>query len=60
MRCGQMFFTTKDKQGASSITSHYDMNLNVRNDASFEKDYFNGKYGAIPELGSQLDLFDGL
>jgi len=34
----------------------------IRKDASFDKDYLSGKYGAIPGLGegSQLNLFDGL
>ena len=30
--------------------------LGVRNDASFEKDYIQGKYGAIPFLGNFANL----
>jgi hypothetical protein len=34
---------------------------NVRNDASFEKDYLEGKYGAVPfnkGSGRQMNLWD--
>jgi uncharacterized protein len=30
----------------------------IRNDASYEKDYINGKYGAIPFLGDFEKLFE--
>ena len=30
----------------------------VRNDASFEKDYLSGKYGAIPIVGDLTRLFN--
>ncbi len=60
LRRDQMYFTQKDMYGITSLKSLYGKNLKIRNDATFEKDYLAGKYGAIPELGSQLDLFDGL
>lgn len=40
----------KNKKGESSFYTLYD--LEVRSDASFDKDYFKGKYGAIPIINS--------
>lgn len=56
IRRDQMVFVDKDEVGASTINSLYLMDSSVRNDASFDKDYSAGKYGAIPKL-DQLDLF---
>lgn len=50
MRRDQICFAEKDKYGASHFYSLADFK-GVRNDASFEKDYIAGKYGAIPFLG---------
>ena len=52
-RRDQIWFTEKDKYGATDLYSLAE--YNVRNDASYEKDYIAGKYGAIPFIGS-LDL----
>jgi uncharacterized protein len=60
LRRDQMVFVEKDMYGVSSLQSLYSKDPKVRNDASFDKDYLSGKYGAIPGLGSQLDLFDSL
>lgn len=49
LRRDQIWFSEKDKYGASYLTSLVE--YKVRNDASFEKDYMMGKYGAIPILG---------
>jgi len=46
-RRDQIWFTQKDRYGASELYSLVEYNK-VRNDASFEKDYLLGKYGAIP------------
>lgn len=48
-RRDQIWFTEKNNQGASTIYSLAE--LKVRNDASFAKDYIDGRYGAIPFLG---------
>jgi uncharacterized protein len=48
-RRDQIWFVEKNRQGASTIYSLAE--LKVRNDASFEKDYIEGRYGAIPFLG---------
>jgi uncharacterized protein len=48
-RRDQIWFTEKTKQGATSLYSLAE--FKVRNDASFEKDYIQGRYGAIPFIG---------
>lgn len=60
LRRDQMILVEKDDYGASSINSLYKKDPKVRNDASFDKDYLIGRYGAIPRLSSQLNLFEGL
>lgn len=50
LRRDQICFAEKDKYGASHFYSLVDFK-GVRNDASFEKDYITGRYGAIPFLG---------
>lgn len=49
IRRDQVWFMEKNKFGATDLYSLVD--FRVRNDASFEKDYIAGKYGAIPFLG---------
>ncbi len=53
LRRDQIWFTEKDKYGATDLYSLAE--YKVRNDASYEKNYIVGKYGAIPFIGS-LDL----
>lgn len=55
LRRDQIAFVEKDKKGVSTIHSLVEFK-GIRNDASFEKDYLKGKYGAIPIL-NQLDQF---
>ena len=54
-RRDQIWFVEKDKEGVSDLYSLVEYKINqatsVRNDASFEKDYLQGKYGAIPFFG---------
>jgi AAA15 family ATPase/GTPase len=57
LRRDQICFVEKDRQGASHFYSLADFK-GVRNDASFEKDYITGKYGAIPFLGDFTSLFE--
>jgi AAA15 family ATPase/GTPase len=54
-RRDQIWFTEKDKFGATHL--HSLVEYKIRNDASFEKNYINGKYGAIPFIGNLGDLF---
>ena len=58
LRRDQIIFTKKNRFGETTMSTLLDEK--VRNDASFEKDYLSGKYGAIPTLpsNSQLSLFD--
>jgi AAA15 family ATPase/GTPase len=55
-RRDQIWFIEKDRQGSSHLYSLAE--IKVRNDASFEDDYIEGRYGAIPYLGKmqQIDL----
>lgn len=55
LRRDQIDFVEKDKYGASHLYTLVEIK-GVRNDASFEKDYIRGKYGAIPFLGDFSDL----
>ena len=48
-RRDQIWFVQKDLQGASQLYSLIE--YKVRNDASFEKDYIRGRYGAVPFIG---------
>ncbi len=52
----QIWFTEKDRYGSSVLYSLAE--YKVRNDASYEKDYILGKYGAIPFLGDFQSLVD--
>lgn len=61
LRRDQIWFVEKDQQESSDLYSLAEFKQpdgsKVRNDASFQKDYLEGRYGAIPflgDLGSQL------
>jgi uncharacterized protein len=58
-RRDQIWFTEKDKYGATDLYSLVEYRIQehrVRNDASFEKDYIEGRYGAIPFIGDIRQL----
>ncbi|GAO31726.1 AAA family ATPase [Geofilum rubicundum] len=57
LRRDQIEFVEKDKFGASHLYSLVQFK-GIRNTASFEKDYINGKYGAIPFLGDFKKLLN--
>lgn len=57
LRRDQIEFVEKDKYGASHLYSLVQFK-GIRNNASFEKDYIQGKYGAIPFLGDFTKLID--
>jgi len=48
-RRDQVWFAEKDSEGATHLYSLAE--YKVRNDATFEKDYVQGRYGAIPFIG---------
>jgi len=53
-RRDQIWFTEKDAEQSTKLYSLVEFKLGgakVRNDASFEKDYITGRYGAIPFIG---------
>lgn len=56
LRRDQIYFTQKDKFGESELYSLLDYKK-VRNDATYNKDYLLGKYGAVPFLGNFESLF---
>ena len=51
LRRDQIYFAEKNNAGETSIYSLVNIG-GVRNDASYEKDYIKGKYGAVPFLGN--------
>ncbi len=48
-RKDQIWFTEKNKQGATDLYSLVE--YKVKDDAPFERDYIDGRYGAIPFMG---------
>jgi len=59
-RRDQVWFAAKDKYGATDLYSLVEYKKEtgkVRKDASFSKDYFLGKYGAVPDTGEIKSLF---
>ncbi len=55
LRRDQIWFTEKDRQGGSHLYSLVE--FKIHNDALFEKDYIQGRYGAIPYLGNIRKVF---
>jgi len=55
LRRDQIWFSEKNTFGATSLYSLSD--YKVRKDASFEKDYMLGKYGATPYLSADFSPF---
>lgn len=53
LRRDQICFVEKDKAGASRLKTLVEYK-GVRNDASYDKDYLQGRYGAVPFL-NELD-----
>jgi len=54
-RRDQIYFVEKDKYGASelySLVEYKEEGKTIRKDRSFEKDYIEGRYGAIPFIGN--------
>jgi len=58
-RRDQVFFVEKDNYGASSMYSLVDYKeegKTIRKDRSFEKDYIEGRYGAIPFIDNVTNV----
>jgi AAA15 family ATPase/GTPase len=50
LRRDQFWFVEKNKFGESDLTCLVDFEEHVRKDASLDKDYLRGRYGALPYL----------
>ena len=57
-RRDQIWFAEKDKFGATHLYSLAE--YKIRNDASFESDYIQGRYGAVPFIGDLSHLIGEL
>lgn len=61
-RRDQIYFTEKDQYEATDLYSLVEYkpinNQKIRKDRRFEKDYIEGRYGAIPFVGGFKDLFN--
>jgi uncharacterized protein len=57
LRRDQIYFVEKNSKAETSIYSLAEIKA-VRNDASFEKDYIKGKYGAIPYVKNLNSIFE--
>jgi hypothetical protein len=58
-RRDEILFVDKNHMGESSLYSLADLKQSVRQDATYYKDYFNGKYGAIPIFKSTQYIYGG-
>jgi uncharacterized protein len=63
-RRDQIYFVEKDKYGGSDLYSLVEYkeagaSTTVRKDRSFEKDYIQGRYGAIPFIGNLSNIGKG-
>jgi len=61
-RRDQIYFVEKNNYGSSDLYSLVEYQENgkaIRKDRSFEKDYIQGRYGAIPYIGSFEELLVG-
>jgi len=56
-RRDQIWFAHKNRYGATTMYSLAEYKEAVRNDASFEKNYLEGKYGAVPSFKNFKKLF---
>ena len=60
-RRDQIYFVEKDKYGASemySLVEYKEEGKTIRKDRSFEKDYIEGRYGAIPFIGNLSNVME--
>jgi uncharacterized protein len=61
-RRDQIYFVEKNKYGASemySLVEYKEDGKTIRKDRSFEKDYIEGRYGAIPLIGNLSNVVTG-
>ena len=55
LRRDQIWFCEKDQYGATDLYSlvQYKESVSVRKDSSYNKNYMQGKYGAVPHIGEE-------
>jgi len=58
LRRDQMIFVKRNNFDGSVLTTLHNWDSKIRSDASFDKDYLEGKYGAVPKIDLSPDLFD--
>lgn len=58
LRRDQMVFVKREGNNGSVTTTLHNWDSKIRSDASFDKDYLDGKYGAVPKIDLSPDLFD--
>lgn len=61
-RRDQIYFIEKNKFGASemySLVEYKEEGKTIRKDRSYEKDYIEGRYGAIPFIGNLSNVISG-
>ena len=56
-RRDQIWFSQKDRYGAAKIYSLADFKSAVRKTDDFERNYINGKYGAVPVLKDFTSIY---
>jgi hypothetical protein len=56
LRRDQIWFTEKDREGATQLYSLAE--FKVRNDEAFERNYIQGRYGAVPFLGDLRQIME--
>jgi len=55
MRRDQIWFTDKTQAGATELFSLYDFTDRPRAASAFERNYFAGRFGAVPRFGRSLE-----
>lgn len=60
LRRDQMIFVQRDSVKGSRVLSLHESDSTIRSDASFDKDYLEGKYTKVPKIDLSPDLFDSI
>lgn len=55
-RRDQIYFTEKNEYEETDLYSLVEYKDKIRNDRNYEKDYIQGRYGAIPFIGNSLNI----
>lgn len=55
LRRDQIWLTEKDQRGATQLFSLYDFAGRPRSNTAFERNYFTGRFGAVPRFGPTFE-----